>query len=65
MFPRAFQDWRREWSDYATVTQLASQSQETQLAKLRLCMTPATRHTLVHILKVEPDAQLKVSEVLD
>ena len=35
------------------------------MAQLRLCMTPATRHTLEHILQVDPDAQLKVSEVLD
>ena len=60
-----FREWRRRWTDYATMVDLAGLPQPKLLIQLRMCLSLETQRVLEHTLLVPPDSTSSVDEVLD
>ncbi|XP_050709713.1 uncharacterized protein LOC126994436 [Eriocheir sinensis] len=62
---QAFREWRRKWTDYATMIDLSTLSPPKQHIQLRMCLSSDVLHTLEYRLQVPCDNTKPVTEVLD
>ena len=62
---QTFREWRRRWTDYARMVDLATLPREKQLIQMRMCLTLDMQGTLERTIGIPPDTSMPVDEILD
>ena len=62
---QVFREWRRRWDDYYTMVDLSKMSREKQLIQMHMCLILNTQRLLEHTLRIPPNTDKSVDEVLN